>query len=102
MGIVGTLSGSLWYICWKIDRSNTRLLASHTDHITGVLPIAKTHLVTSSLDGTIRVYQIEDRNEILRFHIDGLVCVLSFLSTISNHSFLESHLFNIIRKCSEC
>jgi len=73
MGIVGTLSGSLWYICWRTDRSKTRLLASHTDDITGLITIEDTHIVTSSLDGTIRIFQIDDRNETLRFNANGLV-----------------------------
>jgi WD40 repeat protein len=73
MGIVGTSCGSLWYICWTTERSKTRLVASHTDRITGLIPIEDTHLVTSSLDGTIRIFQLEDRNEILRFDANGLV-----------------------------
>ena len=92
MGIVGTSSGSLWYICWRTDRSKTRLLASHTDQITGILPIENTHLVTSSLDGTIRVFQIEDRNEILRFHIDGLVCFSSFVDSNTISIFFRKSL----------
>lgn len=83
MGLVGTLSGSIWYICWRTDRSNTRLLASHTEQITDVLPIEETHLVTSSLDGTIRVFQIDDRNEILRFNADGLVSAALLLSNLT-------------------
>ena len=73
MGIVGTSCGSIWYICWTTERSKTRLVASHTDRITGIIPIEDTHLVTSSLDGTIRIFQLEDRNEILRFDATGLV-----------------------------
>ena len=73
MGIVGTTCGSLWYICWNSERSKTRLVASHTDQITGLVPIEDTHVVTSSLDGTIRIFQLEDRNEILRFDAQGLV-----------------------------
>ena len=73
MGIVGTSCGSLWYICWTTERSKTRLVASHTDRITGLIPIEDTHMVTSSLDGTIRIFQLEDRNEILRFDANGLV-----------------------------
>jgi len=73
MGIVGTSCGSLWYICWTTERSKTRLVASHTDLITGVIPIEDTHIVTSSLDGTIRIFQLEDRNEVLRFDANGLV-----------------------------
>ena len=73
MGIVGTSCGSIWYICWTSERSKTRLVASHTDRITGVIPIEDTHIVTSSLDGTIRIFQLEDRNEILRFDANGLV-----------------------------
>jgi WD40 repeat protein len=76
MGIIGTLCGSLWYICWTTERSKTRLVASHTDRITGVIPIEDTHIVTSSLDGTIRIFQLEDRNEILRFDANGLVSVI--------------------------
>jgi WD40 repeat protein len=73
MGIVGTTCGSLWYICWTTDRSKTRLVTSHTDQITDLLPIEDTHIVTSSRDGTIRIYQLDDRNEILRFNTNGLV-----------------------------
>jgi WD40 repeat protein len=74
MGIVGTASGSLWYVCWSSDdRSKTRLVASHNDQITGLVTIEDTHVATSSLDGTIRIFQLEDRNEILRFDAHGLV-----------------------------
>lgn len=79
MGIVGTLSGSLWYICWITDRSKTRLITSHTDQITGLIMIEDTHIVTSSLDGTIRIFQIEDRNEILCFNANGLVSFIVFI-----------------------
>jgi len=78
MGIIGTLTGSIWYICWTSERSKTRLVGSHTDRITGLIPIEDTHIVTSSLDGTIRIFQIEDRNEILRFDANGLVKKLIF------------------------
>ena len=73
MDIIGTSCGSLCYIYWTTERSKTRLVASHTDRITGVIPIEDTHIVTSSLDGTIRIFQLEDRNEILRFDANGLV-----------------------------
>ncbi|CAF3380141.1 unnamed protein product [Rotaria socialis] len=84
MGIVGTSCGSLWYICWTTERSKTRLVASHTDRITGVIPIEDTHIVTSSLDGTIRIFQLEDRNEILRFDANGLkvTCLTSWDNSI--------------------
>jgi WD40 repeat protein len=99
MGIVGTLCGSLWYICWITDRSKTRLNTSHTDEITGLISIEDTHIVTSSLDGTIRIFQLEDRNEILRFNADGLVRLkLSYL--ISHFYSLESHLSNLMGQFS--
>lgn len=101
MGIVGTLAGSLWYICWITDRSKTRLLASHTDEITGLIPIEDTHIVTSSLDGTIRIFQIDDRSEILRFNANGLVSVLAYSGVLvreTDLSFTESHLFDILGK----
>jgi hypothetical protein len=87
MGIVGTLCGSLWYICWITDRSKTRLIASHTD------------IVTSSLDGTIRIFQLEDRNEVLCFNANELVNLkFSYLNIFYFHFcfFLESNLFNIM------
>ncbi|CAF0756991.1 unnamed protein product [Adineta ricciae] len=84
MGIVGTSCGSLWYICWTSERSKTRLVASHTDRITGVIPVEDTHIVTSSFDGTIRIFQLEDRNEILRFDANGLkvTCLTSWDNSI--------------------
>ncbi|CAF2433293.1 unnamed protein product [Rotaria sp. Silwood2] len=84
MGIIGTLCGSLWYICWTTDQSKTRLVASHTDKITGLIPIEDTHIVTSSLDGTIRIFQLDDRNEILRFNTHGLqvTCLTSWDNSI--------------------
>ncbi|CAF3419659.1 unnamed protein product [Rotaria sp. Silwood1] len=91
MGIIGTLCGSLWYICWTTDRSITRLVASHTDKITDLIPIEDTHIVTSSLDGTIRIFQLDDRNEILRFNTNGLqvTCLTSWDNSIvlTNDSF---------------
>ena len=82
MGIIGTLCGSIWYICWTTERSKTRLVASHNDLITSVIPIENTHVVTSSLDGTIRIFQIEDRNEILRFDANGLVGLIIELENL--------------------
>jgi len=79
MGIVGTLCGSLWYICWITDRSKTRLITSHIDQITGLIPIEDTHIVTSSLDGTIRIFQLEDRNEVLCFNSNELVNLKLFI-----------------------
>lgn len=97
MGIVGTSCGSLWYICWTTERSKTRLVASHTDLITGLIPIEDTHIVTSSLDGTIRIFQLEDRNEILRFDANGIVSQkMNEFDFIFCGIFLESHLFNIM------
>jgi WD40 repeat protein len=95
MGIVGTLCGSLWYICWTTERSKTRLVASHTDLITGIIPIEDTHIVTSSLDGTIRIFQLEDRNEILRFDANGLVSQF-LIENFLYFKSLESNLFNIM------
>ncbi|CAF1001384.1 unnamed protein product [Adineta steineri] len=84
MGIVGTSCGSLWYICWTTDRSKTRLVVSHTDKITGLIPIEDTHIVTCSHDGTIRIFQLDDRNEILRFNTNGLkvTCLTSWNDSI--------------------
>jgi len=97
MGIVGTLCGSLWYICWITDRSKTRLITSHIDQITGLIPIEDTHIVTSSLDGTIRIFQLEDRNEILRFNSNELVILkFSYLNILFSFFVLESNLFNIM------
>ncbi|CAF4368551.1 unnamed protein product, partial [Adineta steineri] len=81
---VGTSCGSLWYICWTTDRSKTRLVVSHTDKITGLIPIEDTHIVTSSHDGTIRIFQLDDRNEILRFNTNGLkvTCLTSWNDSI--------------------
>jgi WD40 repeat protein len=97
MGILGTLCGSIWYICWTTERSKTRLVASHTEPITSVIPIEDSHIVTSSLDGTIRIFQLEDRNEILRFDANGLVCFMMTSNFIFiSLKYLESDLFNIM------
>lgn len=100
MGIVGTSAGSIWYICWTSDRSKTRLVASHTDRITGLIPIEDTHVVTSSLDGTIRIFQLDDRNEILRFDAQGLVNLSwAFLYEIEKIGFNKKILsFRCFRK----
>ncbi|CAF4153815.1 unnamed protein product, partial [Rotaria sordida] len=83
--IVGTSCRSLWYICWTTQRTKIRLVVSHTDRIMGVIPIEDTHIVTSSVDDTIRIYQLEDRNEILRFDTNGLI--------ISDGTL---HIFNLL------
>ncbi|CAF0733971.1 unnamed protein product [Adineta ricciae] len=100
MGIVGTLCGSLWYICWRTDKSKTRLVTSHTDQITGLISIDNNHIATSSVDGTIRIFQLDDRNEVLRFNINGLkvTCLTSWNnSTVmkSNELRLTSVMKNI-------
>ncbi|CAF1149459.1 unnamed protein product [Rotaria sordida] len=83
--IVGTSCRSLWYICWTTQRTKIRLVVSHTDRIMGVIPIEDTYIVTSSVDDTIRIYQLEDRNEILRFDANGLI--------ISDGTL---HIFNLL------
>ncbi|CAF3749629.1 unnamed protein product, partial [Rotaria sordida] len=83
--IVGTSCRSLWYICWTTQRTKIRLVVSHTDRIMGVIPIEDTHIVTSSVDDTITIYQLEDRNEILRFDTNGLI--------ISDGTL---HIFNLL------
>ena len=92
VGIVGTSSGSLWHIAWAQNRSKTRLLSSHMDHITGLVSIGDVHVATSSHDGTVRVFELKDRQEVLRFDSDGLVSVSLALSSPPSRSFLSRSL----------
>ncbi|CAF0722865.1 unnamed protein product [Didymodactylos carnosus] len=100
MGIVGTTNGSLFCICWS-DRSKTRLLASHVHTITGIVPIEDTHLITSSEDGTIRLWQLDDRDELLKFDANGLkvTCIAPWENAITpTNDCHASPVKNIITK----
>lgn len=73
MGLVGTADGTIWYICWSPDRSKTALITSHRDCITDLICIDDMHIATSSSDGTIRIFRLEDRSELLRIHAERSV-----------------------------
>ena len=78
MGLVGTADGTVWYICWNPERLKTSLITSHRDRITGLISIDEMHIATSSLDGTIGVFRLEDRSEILRIHAERSVSSVRF------------------------
>ena len=75
MGMVGTGTGTIWYICWKTDRSKTSLLTSHRDQITGLISLEDEQIGTCSEDGSIRIFQLEDRSEVLRIQVAKVVSV---------------------------
>lgn len=78
MGLIGTADGTVWYICWNPERSKTSLITSHRDQITGLVTIDEMHIATSSSDGTIRIFRLEDRSEILRISAERSVSFVVF------------------------
>ncbi|XP_064594375.1 WD repeat-containing protein 90-like isoform X2 [Liolophura sinensis] len=75
MGIVGTSSGTLWYINWS-ERTSIRLVSGHSKQVNGVgMSVAcPNHFVTCADDGSLRVWSVADREQVLQFQVTDQKC----------------------------
>ena len=73
-GVVGTSSGSVWYINWS-DLSKVKLVSGHSGEICGIA-FAKdgTHFATCSVDGLLAVWSIESMEQIVAFQAPKKTC----------------------------
>eukprot|EP00039_Didymoeca_costata_P020621 m.341916 g.341916 ORF g.341916 m.341916 type:complete len:1772 (+) comp20674_c0_seq1:408-5723(+) len=69
LGTVASTSGTIWCVNFK-GKSVTRLVAGHIDQITDVaFSNDDRFMVSSSLDGTVRVWSIEGLEQIMLFQL---------------------------------
>lgn len=73
MGIVGTSAGTLWYINWA-ERTSIRLVSGHVDQVNGIAVSPTQHFASCSQDGSLRVWSLEDREQILQFQVVEQAC----------------------------
>ncbi|XP_074646351.1 WD repeat-containing protein 90-like [Tubulanus polymorphus] len=73
MGIVGTSSGTLWYVNWP-ERSTMRLVSGHGNKVTDIAMCESPFFATCADDGSLRVWSIDDREQILQFQVQNQSC----------------------------
>ncbi|XP_069124737.1 WD repeat-containing protein 90-like isoform X4 [Argopecten irradians] len=73
MGIVGTSSGTLWYINWP-ERTSIRLVSSHMSRVNGLSSCNSSHVASCANDGSLRVWSVEDREQLLQFQVRDQSC----------------------------
>ena len=73
-GVVGTSSGSVWYINWS-DLSKVKLVSGHSGEICGIA-FAKdgTHFATCSIDGLLAVWSVDSMEQIVVFQATKKSC----------------------------
>ena len=66
---MGTDNGSVWYVNWQ-EHSSIRLVTSSPASINAVeFDADSKKFVTCADDGSLRVWLLEDREQILQFHV---------------------------------
>ncbi|CAH1794798.1 unnamed protein product [Owenia fusiformis] len=73
MGIVGTSSGTLWYINWT-ERTSIRLVSGHSQKVNGVAMCTAPYMATCCDDGSLRVWGLKEREQTLQFQVIDQAC----------------------------
>ncbi|XP_066539496.1 WD repeat-containing protein 90 [Hoplias malabaricus] len=74
MGIVGTTTGTLWYINWK-DNTSIRLISGHKNKVNGVVCSPdERHFVTCGQDGSVRVWALPSSELLVQFQVLNQSC----------------------------
>ncbi|XP_051537939.1 WD repeat-containing protein 90 isoform X1 [Myxocyprinus asiaticus] len=74
MGIVGTITGTLWYINWA-DNSSIRLISGHKSKVNGVVCSPdERHFVTCGQDGSVRVCSLQSHELLVQFQVLNQSC----------------------------
>lgn len=72
--MVGTLSGSVWYINWS-DLSKVKLVSGHSGEICGIAFTKDgMHFASCSLDGLLAVWSVESMEQIVAFQAPKKSC----------------------------
>lgn len=95
IGIAATSKGTLWYIDWK-EESSVRLMSTHTDRITQICCINDKLLSTTSCDGSLCIWSLNDRERVVQFEVS----TPATCQTLINFSESNSKLFSKITKTS--
>ncbi|XP_014661522.1 PREDICTED: WD repeat-containing protein 90-like isoform X2 [Priapulus caudatus] len=66
MGIVGTASGTLWYMNFS-EHTSLQLVSGHGSMVTNMACLGTDHLVTSCDDGSLRVWLLASRELVMQF-----------------------------------
>ncbi|XP_077358986.1 WD repeat-containing protein 90 isoform X2 [Festucalex cinctus] len=88
MGIVGTTTGTLWYIDW-LDNSSIRLVSGHNNKVNGLaFQTDESHFATCSEDGSLRVWSIPSNELVVQFQVlnQSCTCVCWSLSPSLHHA----------------
>lgn len=73
-GVVGTSSGSVWYINWS-DVSKVKLISGHTGEICNIAFTRDgIHFASCSLDGLLSVWSVESLEQIVAFQASRKSC----------------------------
>lgn len=78
IGIAATTKGVLWYVNW-LDNSTVRLVTTHGNQITSIGYINETSIATTSEDGTVRIWSLDDREQIAQFEVKIMVKILNII-----------------------
>ncbi|KAM9716313.1 WD repeat-containing protein 90 [Menidia menidia] len=74
MGIVGTTTGTLWYINWS-DNSTIRLVSGHKTKVRDVVfSFDESHFATCSEDGSVRVWTTSSYELLVQFQVLNQAC----------------------------
>ncbi|KAJ8318923.1 hypothetical protein KUTeg_004014 [Tegillarca granosa] len=73
MGIVGTSSGTLWYINWP-ERTSIRIVSSHMNRVNGLAAGSNDYLASCADDGSLRIWSIDSREQMLQFQVLDQSC----------------------------
>ncbi|XP_057682899.1 WD repeat-containing protein 90 isoform X2 [Corythoichthys intestinalis] len=74
MGIVGTTTGTLWYIDW-LENSSIRLVSGHKNKVNDLaFQPDESHFATCSEDGSLRVWSIPSNELVVQFQVLNQAC----------------------------
>ncbi|XP_060116727.1 LOW QUALITY PROTEIN: WD repeat-containing protein 90 [Heteronotia binoei] len=75
MGIVGTTSGTLWYINWA-ENTSIRLISGHKNKVSEVaFSPDESHCATCGEDGSVRVWSLASMELVVQFQVLNQSCL---------------------------
>ncbi|KAH9513092.1 WD repeat-containing protein 90 [Bulinus truncatus] len=73
MGIVGTSSGTLWYVNWT-ERTSIMLVSGHMNKINSVIFAPNNLMISGGDDGSVRIWSLKNREPVLQFKVVNQCC----------------------------
>lgn len=93
MGIVGTSSGTLWYINWP-ERTSIRLVSSHMAKVNNLSLCNSEHFASCSDDGSVRIWSLDSREQTLQFQVLDQACTCVDFSPVKPDGIVKSVVSN--------